>query len=159
MSTLPQLLSLARRPALGRILVAPNFFHLRMMDDTVLGDLQCCRYPSPDLCLDAILFRSSTNNSFDLMAWLLLWHALSIVGPYIDRCVPFQIMSKYTEFTTAVLQVVETSQGWSMETELNFKSHYFCFRFLTNLQTFLKTGFCFVIMGYCDVDWWGQLFI
>ena len=41
----------------------------------VLGDLQCCR------------------NSFDLMAWFLLWHALSAVGPYIDRCVPFQIMS------------------------------------------------------------------
>ena len=35
----------------------------------------------------------STDNSFDLMAWLLLWRALSTVEPYIDRCVPFQIMS------------------------------------------------------------------
>jgi hypothetical protein len=27
------------------------------------------------------------------MSWFLLWHALSTVGPYIDRRVPFQIMS------------------------------------------------------------------
>ena len=32
---LPRLLSLARRPALGRKLVVPNFFHLRMMETTV----------------------------------------------------------------------------------------------------------------------------
>ena len=29
-------------------------------------------YPSPDLCLDTILSQSSTDNSFDLMAWFLL---------------------------------------------------------------------------------------
>ena len=50
-------------------------------------------YPSPGLCLNRILSRSSTDNFFDLTAWFLLWHALSTVGPYIDRCVPFQIMS------------------------------------------------------------------
>ena len=27
------------------------------------------------------------------MAWFVLWHALPTVGPYRDRCVPFQIMS------------------------------------------------------------------
>jgi hypothetical protein len=27
------------------------------------------------------------------MAWFFLWRALSTVGPYIDRCVPFPIMS------------------------------------------------------------------
>ena len=32
---LPRLLSLAGGPALGRVLVAPNFLHLRMMDATV----------------------------------------------------------------------------------------------------------------------------
>jgi hypothetical protein len=37
----------------------------------------------------------STDNSFDLMAWFLLWHKLSAVGPYIDGCVPFQIMSNH----------------------------------------------------------------
>jgi hypothetical protein len=35
---------------------------------------------------------SSMDNSFDLMAWFLLWHALSTVGPYIDSCVPLEIM-------------------------------------------------------------------
>ena len=41
---LPRLLSLSGRPALGRVLVVPNFFHLRMMGGHgVLGDLQCCR--------------------------------------------------------------------------------------------------------------------
>ena len=37
------LLSLAGRPGLGRVLMVPNFFHLGMMEATVLGDLQCCR--------------------------------------------------------------------------------------------------------------------
>ena len=32
---LPRLLGLAGRPALGRVLVVPNFFHLRMMEATV----------------------------------------------------------------------------------------------------------------------------
>ena len=32
---LPRLLSLAGRPALGRVLVVPNFFHLRIMEATV----------------------------------------------------------------------------------------------------------------------------
>ena len=39
----------------------------------VLGDLQMLQnffgYPSPELCLNTILSRSSTDNSFDLMAW------------------------------------------------------------------------------------------
>jgi hypothetical protein len=32
---LPRLLSLTGRPTLGRILVVPNYFHLRMMEATV----------------------------------------------------------------------------------------------------------------------------
>ena len=40
---LPRLLSLAGWPALGRVLIVPNFFHLRMMEATVFLDLQCCR--------------------------------------------------------------------------------------------------------------------
>ena len=51
------------------------------------------QYPSPDLYLETILSQSSMDSSFDLMAWFLLWHALSGVGPYIERCVPFEIMS------------------------------------------------------------------
>jgi hypothetical protein len=72
---LPQLLSLARRPAQGRVLVVPNFFHWRMMETTVfLGTFNAADifwYPSPDLCLDTILSRRSTDNSFDLMAWFV----------------------------------------------------------------------------------------
>ena len=63
-------------PALGRVLVVPDFFRLRMMEATVfLGTFNAAEifwYPSPDLCLDTILSRSSRDNSFDLMAWFLL---------------------------------------------------------------------------------------
>jgi hypothetical protein len=47
-------------------------------------------YPSPDLCLDTILFRSSIDNSFDLMAWVLLWHALS--GVCLSKSCPINII-------------------------------------------------------------------
>ena len=47
-----------------------NFFHLRMMEATVfLGTFNAAEhfcYPSPNL------FRSSMDNSFDLIAWVLL---------------------------------------------------------------------------------------
>ena len=73
---LPRFLSLAGRPALGRVLVVPNFFHLRMMEATVfLGIFNAAdivRYPSPDLCLNTILSQNSTDNSFKLLAWYLL---------------------------------------------------------------------------------------
>ena len=64
--------SLTGRPARGRVLVVPNFFHLRMMEATVfLGTFNAAEmfwYSSPDLCIDTILSLSS----FDLMAWFLL---------------------------------------------------------------------------------------
>ena len=69
------LLSLVLRPALGRVLVVPKLLPFKNYGGhCVLGDLQCCIfwYPSPDLCLDTILSRSSMDNSFDLMAWFLL---------------------------------------------------------------------------------------
>ena len=73
---LPRVLSLDGRPALGRVLVVPNFFHLRMKDVTVfLGTFNAAGiflYPSPDLFLDTILSQTSTDNSLDLMAWVLL---------------------------------------------------------------------------------------
>ena len=47
-----------------------------MMEATVfLGTFNAadiCWYTSPDLCLDTILSQSSRDNSFDLMAWILL---------------------------------------------------------------------------------------
>ena len=55
----PRLLSLARRPALGRVLVVPNYFNLRMMEATViLGTFNTAKMfcdSSPDLCLDTVL--------------------------------------------------------------------------------------------------------
>ena len=118
---LPRYLSLAGWPTRGRVLVVPNFFHLRMMEATVFlwtfNVAELFWYPSPDLCLDTILSRSSTDYSFDLKAWFLLWHALSTVGPYIDRRVPFQIMSNQLNLPQVDSnQVVDTPQGWSMET-------------------------------------------
>ena len=72
----PRFLSFAGLPALGRVLVVSNFFHLRMREATVfLGTFKAAEmfwYPSPDLCLDTILSRSSTDNYFDLMACFLL---------------------------------------------------------------------------------------
>ena len=54
---LPCLLSLAGRPALGRVLVVPNFFNLRMMEATVFlvtfNAADIFWYPSLDLCLDS----------------------------------------------------------------------------------------------------------
>jgi hypothetical protein len=67
----------------------------------------------PQICaFDTILSRRSMDNSFDCMAWFLLWDALSTVGPYIDRCVPFQVMSNQFNLPQVDYhQVVETSQG------------------------------------------------
>jgi hypothetical protein len=73
---LDRFLSLAGRTALGRVLVVPYFFHLRIMEDTVFlatfNDVEMFFYPSPGLCLDTILSQYSTDNSFHLMAWFLI---------------------------------------------------------------------------------------
>jgi hypothetical protein len=48
---LPQLLSLAGWPALGRVLVAPNFFHLIMMEATVfLGTFNAADIFGTQIC-------------------------------------------------------------------------------------------------------------
>ena len=114
-----RLLRLAGRTALGRVLVVPNFYFKNNGGHCVLGPstLQKCFGTLPQECLDTILSLSSTDNSFDLMAWFLLWHALSTVWPYIDKCVNYQIMLSQLNLPQVDSnQVVETSQGWSMET-------------------------------------------
>jgi hypothetical protein len=147
----PPIAQFGRAASSQRFLVVPNFFHLRMMEATVfLGTFNAAEmfwYPSPDLWLDTTLFQSSTDNSFDLMAWILLWHALST---YIDRSVTFQIMSnQFNLLQVDSKQVVGTSQRWSMESRCTWTQflvskkriwifmwvRYFCFRF--------------VILGYC----------
>ena len=65
----PQLLTLAWWPDLERVLLVPNFFHLRMMEATVFlwtfNEAEMCWYPFSGLCLDTN--RRSANNSFDLI--------------------------------------------------------------------------------------------
>ena len=51
---LPQLLSLAGRPVLGRVLGVRNFFHLRMFLGTFNAAENFC-YLSQDLCLNPVL--------------------------------------------------------------------------------------------------------
>ena len=84
-SPLPWLLSLARWPALGWVLLVPNF-HLRIVMEATrfLGTFKTDRnvfVSSPDTML--------SRNCADSF-WLLVWYALSAVRPYIHRCVPFQ---------------------------------------------------------------------
>ena len=113
---LPRFLSLARRPALGRVMVVPSFLWRPLCSWGPSMLQKCFGYPSPDLCLDTILSQSFTDNSFDLMAWFLLWHALSTVGPYIDTGVPFHIMSNQLNLPQVDSnKFVETSEGWEME--------------------------------------------
>jgi hypothetical protein len=73
---LHRLLNLAGGPALVKVSVVANFFHLRMMEATVFfgtfNTAESFWYPSPDLCLDTVLYRSSNDNSFNLIAWFLL---------------------------------------------------------------------------------------
>ena len=98
-----------------------KLLHLRMIESTVLlGTFNAAGifwYPPPDLCLDTILSRRSTDNSFDLMALFLLWHALSTVRPSIDRCVPFQIMSNQLHLpqvdSNQVVERMETGCTWA----------------------------------------------
>ena len=67
----PRLFSLAGRPALGRVLVVPNFFHLRMMESTVFLETfnaDIFWYPSPicaltQFCLGAL-------RTIPLTSWL-----------------------------------------------------------------------------------------
>ena len=83
----PRLLSLAGWQALARVLVVPNFFHLRMMEATVfLGTFNAAElfwYPSPDL----FTRHNPVSELYGQFLWphglVLVWHALSTMGPYI----------------------------------------------------------------------------
>ena len=58
------------------------------------------------------------------MVRTVLLNALSTVGPYIDRCVPFQIMTNQLNLPQVDSnQVVENSQWKQDVPELNFESH------------------------------------
>ena len=113
-------------------------------------------YPSLDLWLDTILSRSSTDNSFDLMAWFLLCHSLSTL--YRQVCAfPNNVQS--TEFTPSGLQsscrnISRMING--NRTHLSKGSEYLCklgisVLIFRHLQKCLQTCLHFVMMGYCIV--------
>ena len=98
-ANVPRLLSLAGWPALGRVLVVPNFFHLRMMESTVfLGTSRSVPRLNPVSVLYGQFLRP---------------HGLVFpLTPYIDSYVPFQIMSNQFNLPQVDSNaVVETSQG------------------------------------------------
>ena len=66
----PRLIRLAGRSVLRRDLVVPNLFYLRMMEATVF--LGTFNPASSELCFDTMMSKSSTDNTFNLIAWFLL---------------------------------------------------------------------------------------
>lgn len=82
-----QIAQSGRWSAPGRVLMFPNFFSFIYEGHSL--DLQNAAemflYTSPDLCLDTILSQRSTHNSLDVMAWFVPRHAMSNMGPHIDR--------------------------------------------------------------------------
>ena len=98
----PRLLSLTERPALGRVLVVTDFFHLRMMDATVFLGTFC--HPSPDLCLDTILSRNSKDNAFDLMACFFALTCTVNYGTLYRQVCAFPNHVLSIEYTTGGLQ-------------------------------------------------------
>ena len=100
---------LAGRPALGRALVVPNFIHLRMMEATVFLETfnapEMCCYPSPDLCLDTILSRSSTDNSYDFHGLVFTLTYNVNYGTLYRQVCTFQNHVQSIEFTTVGLQL------------------------------------------------------
>ncbi len=120
---LPRQLSLAGRPALGRVLVVPNVFHLFHTVDygghCALRNLKCSRIFFVTLAR-SVPCHNSVSELFRQFLWPhdshLLWHALWAVRSYIDRCVAFLIKSnQYNQTQLDSNEGVEPSQGWSEE--------------------------------------------
>ena len=160
---LPRLLSLAgmassrKCPGCSKCLSFNNYgVH------SALGNFQysiIVLYSSPDLWLDTILSPSSAGSSFNLMAWVLPWYALSTLRSHVDRCRTLQIMSNQLNLPHVESnEGVETAERWSKEmggvrTKFQVSQQrvwilmskwYLNVFFVINLQL----CFPFVIMGY-----------
>ncbi len=105
----------AGRPALGRVLVVPNIFHLRIMEATVLLGIfsaaeMFCSLPqicaAIQSCLWALL-------AVPLNSWLGFHSDMHLWAgrPFIERCVLFQFNLSQVDSN----QGVETSRQWSRE--------------------------------------------
>ena len=96
------------RQALGRVLEIPLFFHLRMMEATVfLGTFNTAEmfwYPSPDLCLNTFLSRSSTENSFKPHGLVFALTFTVNCGTLYRQVCAFLNHVQSIEFTTGGLQ-------------------------------------------------------
>ena len=110
----PRLLSLAGRPALGRVLVLPNFFHLRMMEGTVfLGTFNAAEmfwYPSPDR-------HSHVSELYGQFLWphglvYALTCTVNCGTLYRQMCAFPNHVQSIGFITGDSNQVLETSQGW-----------------------------------------------
>ena len=103
---LARLLSLAGQPALGRVLVATNFFHLRMMF-CVLVDLHCCR----NVLVPFPRFVPRHNPVLELYGQFLRSHGLFLsltctinCGTLYRQVCAFQNHVQSIEFNTGGLQ-------------------------------------------------------
>jgi hypothetical protein len=139
------------RPAL-----VPNFFHLIPFKNDgghcVLGDLQCCRR-----CLVSCSRSVPRHNPVSELYGQFLWpHGLVFVltctvicGTFIYTgvCLSKSCPIKLPQVDSK--QVVETPQGWSIET-VHTRAHFpVSAEGLNNYVNKLITCFSFGIMGYC----------
>ena len=130
-------------------------------------------YPSPDLCLDTILSWSSTDISFDLVAWFLLWHALSTVEPLYRQVCGFPNNVKSIKFTTGGLQsscrnISRIIHGNKIHLRsissliakgLNsYVNKVFLFFICNKFANISKNLFSLCRYGVLCVDWWGFVF-
>ncbi len=133
---LHQLLSLARWPALGSVLVVSNFFPLGLTETCFCEPSMLQKkkkkkvlYPSPDLCLDTILSRRSTDNSFGLHGLVCALTCIVSCGTLYRQVCAFPNYVQSTEFTTGVLQSScrkirsMISENICIYFELNFECH------------------------------------
>jgi hypothetical protein len=142
-------------PALGRVLVVPDFYHLGMMEATVLLGT----FNAAELLL--VPFPRSVprqNPVSELYGQFLqpcgLGFALTCTvnsGTYIDRCVPFQNDVQSIELITCELQVVETSSRMANGNRMHLRS--ILSLKANGLNTYVNKVFlflvCFIIMGCC----------
>ena len=105
----PRSLSLARRPALERVLVVPNFFHLWMMEATVLiGTFNAADiflYPSTDLCHNqfslTIPLRFNTNCRIPVLC--------EIEGNYLIPIINISVIFTQKTIANSILHTAQTN--------------------------------------------------
>ncbi len=148
---LPQSLSLAVQPTLGRVLVVPNFFHLRIMEATSHWDLQCCRNFSVPFLRSVPRYNPVLAVYRQFLGLHGLVCALTCTvncGILYRQVCAFPNHVQSTEFTTGGLQ--SSCRNISRMISGNrMHPSSILFLFLINLQRSQTNFFHIVIMGYC----------